>query len=193
MDRTQLLQHFETLAETPEAVEKLRGFVLDLAVRGRLVPQAGKSEQDAAWQNTYRALDEQVHSRKTIPLFEIPEQWHWWVLGAIAESCGQKKPDQRFTYVDVGAIDNVRGIITSDVQVLRADQAPSRAPKLVRSHSVIYSTVRPYLRNIAVIEKEFDPPAIVSTAFAVLHPKPLLDARFLFHWLSRFKKTSLRK
>src|SRR5207249_1540981 len=39
------------------------------------------------------------------------------------------------------------------------------------------------LRNIAVIEKEFDPPAIVSTAFAVFHPKPFLNSRFLFHWL----------
>jgi len=36
---SQLLhQHFDTLAETPEAVAKLRGFVLDLAVRGYLRP-----------------------------------------------------------------------------------------------------------------------------------------------------------
>jgi len=33
-----LQQHFDTLAETPEAVAKLRGFVLDLAVRGYLRP-----------------------------------------------------------------------------------------------------------------------------------------------------------
>ncbi len=31
MDRTQLLQHFEALAETPEAVPKVRALVLDLA------------------------------------------------------------------------------------------------------------------------------------------------------------------
>jgi len=37
MDRTQLLQHVETLAETPEAVAKLRDFVLRLAVRGYLL------------------------------------------------------------------------------------------------------------------------------------------------------------
>ena len=37
MDRAQLLQHFDTLAETPDAVAKLRNFVLTLAVRGRLV------------------------------------------------------------------------------------------------------------------------------------------------------------
>jgi len=34
MDRTQLLQHFDTLAETPEAVAKLRHLVVELAARG---------------------------------------------------------------------------------------------------------------------------------------------------------------
>jgi type I restriction enzyme, S subunit len=183
MDRAQLLQHFDTLAETPEAVAKLRAFVLDLAVRGRLVPQTSKPDKDAAWQKFCRELDERVHRSESSSLFEIPDNWHWVVLDEIAEACGQKKPDERFTYIDVGAIDNVRGVVMPDLQVLDADEAPSRARKLVRSNSVIYSTVRPNLRNIAVIEKEFDPPAIVSTAFAVLHPKPFLNSRYLFLWL----------
>ena len=47
----------------------------------------------------------------------------------------------------------------------------------------IYSTVRPYLRNIAVIDRKFTPPPIVSTAFAVLHPHEFLESRYLLHWL----------
>lgn len=39
-----LQQHFDTLADTPEAVEKLRAFVFVLAVRGLLVPQNAKDE-----------------------------------------------------------------------------------------------------------------------------------------------------
>ena len=183
MNRAQLLQHFDTLADTPEAVAKLRAFVLDLAVRGRLVPQAINPDKDPAWRNFCQELNEQGHNPKPPSLFEIPDAWHWVVLDEIAEPCGQKKPDERFTYIDVGAIDNVRGVITPDLQILDADEAPSRARKLVRPDSVIYSTVRPNLRNIAVIEKDFDPPAIVSTAFAVLHPKPFLNSRYLFLWL----------
>src|SRR5256885_10286969 len=142
MDRTQLLQHFEALAETTEAIPKLRALVLDLAVRGRLVPQASKRENDAAWQRFCGELDERVNNSESTALFEIPGGWRWVDFDAIAEPCGQKKPDRRFTYVDVGAIDNVRGVITSEVQVLDADEAPSRARQLVRSNSVIYSTVR---------------------------------------------------
>src|SRR6266550_6294979 len=162
MDRTQLLQHFDTLAETPEAVAKLRALVLDLAVRGRLVPQASKSDKDPAWLKFCAELYDPAESDGAIPPppFVAPEHWHWAFLEEVAEPCGQKKPDKRFTYVDVGAIDNLRGAITPDVQVLEADEAPSRARKLVRSGSVIYSTVRPYLRNIAVVDQEFNPPAL---------------------------------
>ncbi|MEI6078680.1 MAG: restriction endonuclease subunit S, partial [Verrucomicrobiota bacterium] len=162
---------------------KLRAFVLDLAVRGRLVPQSGKPDKDPAWQKFCVELDERHHNSEPLALFEIPEGWRWAVLDEIAEPCGQKKPDVRFTYVDVSAIDKERGVISADLQVLEADEAPSRARKLVRKNSVIYSTVRPNLRNIAVIEKDFDPPAIVSTAFAVMYPEPFISSRYLFLWL----------
>ena len=37
-----LQQHFDTLAETPEAVAKLRRFILDLAVHGRLLESSSQ-------------------------------------------------------------------------------------------------------------------------------------------------------
>src|SRR5947208_1474354 len=39
-----LLEQFDTLADTPEAVGKLRKLILDFAIRGRLVPQNSKDE-----------------------------------------------------------------------------------------------------------------------------------------------------
>jgi hypothetical protein len=47
-----LHQHFDTLAETPEAVEKLRKLVLDFAIRGRLT---------AARTTATRLLDATLH------------------------------------------------------------------------------------------------------------------------------------
>jgi len=144
MNRAQLLQHFDTLAETPDAVAKLRAFVLDLAVRGQLVPQTSKLDKDADWQKFCGELDE----HESPSLFEVPDAWRWVALDEIAESCGQKKPDKRFTYIDVGAIDNVRGVIMPDLQILEADEAPSRARKLIRANSIIYSTGR--VRDLSV-------------------------------------------
>jgi type I restriction enzyme, S subunit len=39
MNAEQLLAHYERIADAPDAVARLRRFVLDLAVRGKLVPQ----------------------------------------------------------------------------------------------------------------------------------------------------------
>jgi type I restriction enzyme S subunit len=37
MNPDRLLQHFDRIAEAPDAVPRLRRFILDLAVRGKLV------------------------------------------------------------------------------------------------------------------------------------------------------------
>jgi hypothetical protein len=47
MNATQLLAHFDRLAEAPGAVPRLRRFILDLAVRGKLVEQDAGDEPAA--------------------------------------------------------------------------------------------------------------------------------------------------
>lgn len=44
MNAERLLKHYERIAEAPDAISRLRRFVLDLAVRGKLVPQDPKDE-----------------------------------------------------------------------------------------------------------------------------------------------------
>lgn len=39
MNTERLLQHYEQIADAPDAIARLRRFILDLAVRGKLVPQ----------------------------------------------------------------------------------------------------------------------------------------------------------
>jgi type I restriction enzyme S subunit len=69
------------------------------------------------------------------------------------------------------------------VKILQPNEAPSRARKIVKKGTVIYSTVRPYLLNIAVVDKDFNPEPIVSTAFAVLHPFEGISNKYLFYYL----------
>ena len=44
MNAERLLAHYERIADAPDAIARLRRFVLDLAVRGKLVPQDPNDE-----------------------------------------------------------------------------------------------------------------------------------------------------
>ncbi len=89
------------------------------------------------------------------------------------------RPEENFTYIDVSSIssDSLRIVQTS---ALLGSDAPSRARKAVRAGDVLFATVRPSLRRIALVPEELDG-AICSTAFTVLRPKPeILDSNFLY-------------
>ena len=47
MNPEHLLQHFERISEAPDAIPRLRRFILDLAVRGKLVEQDPNDEPAA--------------------------------------------------------------------------------------------------------------------------------------------------
>jgi type I restriction enzyme S subunit len=178
-------EKFELFSDAPGAVSKMRELVLELAVRGHLSERRAEDHDDPVWSAFLRQFECRTSGSDpglTGP-FEIPTEWRWICMDDAADTCGQKKPDSPFTYIDVSSIDNVRGVIKSELEVIPPDKAPSRARKLIRQGTVIYATVRPYLKNIAIVDREFVPEAIVSTAFAILHPRPFIEARFLFYWL----------
>ncbi|VJU68075.1 type I restriction-modification system M protein [Streptococcus pneumoniae] len=83
---------------------------------------------------------------------------------------------------DLGSsIDRKKNIINyKNLHYLSPEQAPSRARKLVSQNSVLFSTVRPYLKNIAVV-RELKEYLIASTAFIVLDT--LLNETYLKYYL----------
>lgn len=84
-------------------------------------------------------------------------------------------PDFEFDYVDIGSVRHGEGIV--DQERVKFCDAPSRARRIVKPGDVIVSTVRTYLKAVALVPR-FDIPLIVSTGFAVLRAKDI-DGRFL--------------
>ena len=168
--------NWNAITGTTESVESLRMLVLDLAIRGNLTSKTSQ-------------MIIPVISTQESP-FSIPAHWKWCTLQEITEDLGQETPVSEFSYIDVASINNRNGTISEDLNVLSAKNAPSRARKRVAQGSVLFSTVRPYLRNIAIVNREFTPKAIASTAFAVLYPIKSVSPDFLFICLrSNFFKT----
>lgn len=92
----------------------------------------------------------------------------------------QRMPDQRFAYVDIGAIDNSVQEITDPKEFLGKD-APSRARRVIRTGDVLFSTVRTYLKNVAQVPPELDG-QLTSTGICVLRANAATDPNYLFRW-----------
>ncbi len=188
-------EKFDQFADAPDAVAKMRELVLELGVKGKLVAQDNRDESASLLLERTKAerarliAARKIKSRTSVPVedderpFELPANWAWARLLDVGHELGQKVPDMRFTYIDVGGIDSDKGRISERVEVLEPGDAPSRARKLVNRGTVIYSTVRPYLLNIAIIDQDFDSEPIASTAFGILHPFESINNRYLFYWL----------
>ncbi|HCI6433297.1 TPA: restriction endonuclease subunit S [Klebsiella quasipneumoniae subsp. similipneumoniae] len=176
-------------------IKKLRELILELAVRGKLVPQDLNDEPASELLKRIAAekaeLVKQGKIKKQKPLpeinedekpFELPKGWEFMRMDHVGHDWGQKAPENDFTYIDVGSINKELGTI-SEPGVINPKDAPSRARKIVRRNTVLYSTVRPYLLNIAVVDEDYDPEPIASTAFAIIHPWNGISSTFIYHYL----------
>ncbi|MEI0607566.1 restriction endonuclease subunit S [Brachyspira pulli] len=115
--------------------------------------------------------------------FEIPDTWTWVRLGNIVYNHGQIKPSSDFCYIDIGSIDNEKQQLSNNETIISYLKAPSRARKIVIIGDILYSTVRPYLHNMCIIDREFSKQPIASTGFAVLTCHSNLYNKFLFYYL----------
>ncbi|WP_194744498.1 restriction endonuclease subunit S [Thermaurantiacus tibetensis] len=190
MNAERLLALYERVADAPDAIARLRRFVLDLAVRGRLVPQDPNDEPASellkriAAEKARLVKAGEISKAKALPPvdddpFVLPANWRWVRIREIASDRGQRVPDRDFTYIDVTSINKEVGVVANP-KILSKDGAPSRARKAVRKGDVLYSCVRPYLLNVAVLDQDFDPTPIASTAFAVLNGHGLVEPRYIW-------------
>ena len=181
---------FPTLTTRADQVKQLRETILNLAVRGKLVDQNPADEPASELLKQIKAekarlmKEGRLRKRNNLPPvdnppFCVPLNWSWTRLRNVTSDRGQRIPDAVFTYIDVTAINKERGLVVSP-KVLGPNEAPSRARKIVQSGDVIYSCVRPCLLNVAVIEHDFDPVPIASTAFAVLNGHEFVLPRYIW-------------
>ena len=113
---------------------------------------------------------------------ELPPGWAAVDIGELCRSVEKvsprEQPDETFTYLDIASIDNSEFCIVSPKTYMGRD-APLRARQKVRSGNTLFSTVRTYLKNIAMVPSEYDG-QVASTGFCVLNPSTEIDSRLLF-------------
>jgi type I restriction enzyme, S subunit len=106
MSAERSLAHYERISDTPDAIARLRRFVLDLAVRGKLVPQDPNDEpatellRQIAAERARLAKAGEIKKEKAFPPvdtdadFDIPPTWRWTRLGVVTSYIQRGKSPQ---------------------------------------------------------------------------------------------------
>lgn len=114
---------------------------------------------------------------------ELPSGWVDARILDIASPSGSWSPKSHnredFLYVDVEALDNSTQQITAPKHV-SVTNAPSRARIAIKAGDVLFSLVRPYLKNIAVVPLELDG-QVASTAYCAVRPEDGIVSKYIFY------------
>ncbi len=116
---------------------------------------------------------------------KLPKSWIWSNLGGITLTSTKtnkknEKSDKEFLYIDINAIDNETFKITAP-KLYTWGSAPSRAQQIIKENDIVFSTVRPYLKNIAFVKKKYHD-EIASTGFCVIRPV-LINPKYVFYYV----------
>lgn len=158
------------------SIEHTKSKILDLAIHGKLVPQDPNDEP--AIELLKRINPKSTPCDNAHYPFDVPHNWVWAKGLDIFKPMKATSPlGDTFKYIDIDAIDNKRNVVTS-VKVLNTKQAPSRASRYTEKGCVLFSMVRPYLRNIAMVTEN---DCIASTGFFVCQGKGCLLPKFCYY------------
>jgi len=115
----------------------------------------------------------------------LPEGWLSCriadVVQPVPNTRPEDTPDREFGYLDISAISN-RTYTIGEVRRFRGADAPSRARRPIAPGDVLFSNVRTYLRNVALVPDDLAA-ELCSTGFTVLRTNGAVDPSFLFRYV----------
>jgi len=119
------------------------------------------------------------HSR-SVPKLRFPEfsgNWEKKKLGEVTViNPSNKKLPYKFVYVDLESVEN--GELKKE-NLLNAEDAPSRAQRVLMENDVLFQMVRPYQMNNLFFNKIGD--YVASTGYAQIRTKQ--NSKYIFHYL----------
>lgn len=157
-----------------DEIAKAKSKILDLAMQGKLVPQDTADEPAADMLRRVnpkaKIITDNPHS------WNIPNGWCWVMVSDVFAPMQRKLPEgDNFWYIDIDSVDNKRNVAYP--KNICTTTAPSRASRFTQKGDVVFSMVRPYLRNIALVPED---DCIASTGFYVFHPLDAILSKYSY-------------
>ena len=181
MNAKQLLTHFDRLADAPDAIPRLRRFVLDLAVRGKLVEQDPEDEPAGELLKRIAAEKKRLVEAGEIkkskaewvkvadPSFDLPDSWQWAALGNLfLYDAGIKREPKALNpelwLLELEDVEKDTGRLLARITVAERESKSTKSE--FRVDDILYGKLRPYLNKALVADK----PGYSTTEIVALRP-----------------------
>lgn len=161
-----LLNHFDRISDAPDAIPRLRHFILELAVRGKLVDQDPREEPASELLRRIqveRARLEKAgeirRQRPQLPIaeadkpFKLPESWTWIRVGdGFNYDAGTKRQPKELLpdrwLLELEDIEKDTSKVLTRLKV--SDRGSLSTKSEFRAGDVLYGKLRPYLNKVIV-------------------------------------------
>ena len=192
-------QHFDLLLDRPQAIDALEQTLLQLAVRGLLVPQDPTDEPASVLLQKIRAEKDRLIAegkiKKDKPLaaiaeeeepFELPDSWSWVALGEVIDivrgitfPANQKTKEAAPGRIACLRTANVQQIIEWDDLLFVDRSFMGREEQLIQHHDIVMSMAnsRELVGKVALIEHIPHAEATFGGFLGVLRPQKI-DPRY---------------
>ena len=169
MNADRLLALYSRVADAPDAIGLLRRFVLDLAVRGRLVEQDPADEPASELlkqiavekARLVRAGEIKKTSARDPTMveapFDLPPNWVWASIGTVFRyDAGTKRDPQALDpalwLLELEDIEKDTGRLVSRIR--SADRASRSTKSEFQRGDILYGKLRPYLNKVLVADEQ---------------------------------------
>ncbi len=191
--------HFDMLLDRPEAVDALEQTILQLAVRGLLVPQDPNEEPASALLQRIRTekdlliAEGKIKRDKPLPpisdtekFFELPEGWEWSMLDELATIRGGKRVANGYQllttptdYIYIRVSDMKNGSIDdTDLRYLDAEMQSAIRNYIITKDDIYMTIVGATIGKCGLVPMKFDGMNLTENA-ARITPH-LLSKEFLY-------------
>lgn len=200
IDRQTFFDNFAHLADAPNGVQKLRELILQLAVRGKLVPQdltdepASKLLERIQAEKARLAKEKSIRKTDSMPPvtadeapYELPKGWEWVTLGKITEieRGGSPRPINDYltddanglNWIKIGDTEKGGKYITSTREKIRKEGL-SKTRMVYPGDFLLTNSMsfgRPYITQIV---------GCIHDGWLRIHPPSSLEKDYLYHLLS---------
>lgn len=198
MNAERLLAHYDQVADALDAIGRLRRFILDLAVRGKLVPQDPKDEpatellKRLAMEKARLVKAGKIGKEKALPplsesdlIIDLPDGWAWTRLGDLSQLITSGSRDWAKHYSSEGAIFVRMGNLSKGSYRLRLDNVQRVTPPSDREGTRtrleagdILISITGDVGMLGLIPEGFGE-AYINQHTAMVRPMPEVKGRFL--------------